>query len=215
MDEKCRKIMGEVQEDTDKDGTGDAPIPADTMELREVSEDGTVVSFLTTATGSDGTFSFQCVPPGQYVLVELNPEGFLDVKEGDGNDPNEISANVATADSPVNQFVDKRQGSSPTLVPSPFPMSAPTNSPTPVTVPGIVPTSSSNNPTKVPTSRPNLVPTKEPTPRPSKFPTKALRSSCLPFSFGLPMSHLLEKEMSAQWHLPHSIRCSSARALRE
>ena len=123
---------------------GDVAIPSVAVELCTVLKNGDVVTLLSTTTGPDGKFDFQCMPPGEYTLVELNPPGFLDVKDSDGANPNEISVkNVTTADSPVNnQFVDEHPA---TLAPTPTSMNP--------AAPSVVGTSSpaaAANPTNAP-----------------------------------------------------------------
>jgi protocatechuate 3,4-dioxygenase beta subunit len=108
IDEKCRKVTGMVMEDVDNNDTGDKGIPQVTVELRAVFANGTVVSYMNTTTDSNGMFDFHCVPPGKYVLVEYNPSGLVDVKDSDGNNPNEINVDVTGGDSPTNEFVDER-----------------------------------------------------------------------------------------------------------
>ena len=107
VDEKCRKVMGSVKEDLDDNNSGDAPVPLVTVELRMVMADGTVVSYMNTTTDSDGKFDFHCVAPGKYILVEYTPDGFVDVKDSDGGNPNEIIIDVNLEDSPDNEFVDR------------------------------------------------------------------------------------------------------------
>ena len=107
VDEKCRKVMGFVKEDVDENTTGDAPVALVTVELRQVLADGTVVSYMNTTTDSDGKFEFGCVPPGKYILVEYTPDGFVDVKDSDGGNPNEIVIDVTLEDNPVHEFVDR------------------------------------------------------------------------------------------------------------
>ena len=109
------KIMGNVKEDTDNNGMWDVPIPPVTVELRTVLKDGKVVTFPSTTTSPDGKFDFQRLLLGKCMLVELNPPGFLDIKGSDRANPNKISVDVATTDSPVNQFVDKHRATLPPM----------------------------------------------------------------------------------------------------
>ena len=78
-------------------------------------KDGKVVTFPSTTTSPDGKFDFQRLLLGKCMLVELNPPGFLDIKGSDRANPNKISVDVATTDSPVNQFVDKRRATLPPM----------------------------------------------------------------------------------------------------
>jgi len=70
-------------------------------------DNGTVESFMTSTTYNGSHFDFRCVPPGKYVLVEYNPNGFDNVGDSEGGDPNTIVIDVTDAgDSPNNRFVN-------------------------------------------------------------------------------------------------------------
>jgi len=72
-------ISGNVGEDTNNDDTPEEPIPGTTIELYD--EDGNLVDSV--FTDENGDFEFTDVPPGEYTVVEIQPEGFVDVTEGD------------------------------------------------------------------------------------------------------------------------------------
>src|SRR5690606_22331109 len=61
--------------------------------------DGSVVQ--TVVTGSDGSYSFGDIPAGDYVIVEIQPEGYGDAPE---NPTNRVPISVGVGDpaTPVN-----------------------------------------------------------------------------------------------------------------
>ena len=53
-----------------------------------------------------GNYKFESLPPGDYFVTETNLNGFTDVSDVDGgNDLNEISVKLSSADSNGNNFV--------------------------------------------------------------------------------------------------------------
>lgn len=90
-------ISGKVQVDTDGDGDADEPRSGVTITLYTDAGDGepgTVVA--TKTTGADGSYRFNEVPPGNYVVVQTLPAGYLLVKDGDSTDGDDDT--VATND---------------------------------------------------------------------------------------------------------------------
>jgi LPXTG-site transpeptidase (sortase) family protein len=95
--------------------TGDKPIGSVTVEL--FTDDGTgaptgTALYSTTTDVTTGAYSFTSVVPGDYVVVETDPSGYISVKDIDGDtvDPNynRIPVNLTNADSTGNDFLDKQ-----------------------------------------------------------------------------------------------------------
>ena len=83
--------------------------------MRLVYANGTTIFYGNTTTDSSGMFDFECVPPGKYVLIEYNPDGYTDVTDSDKGDPNVINVDVTTSDSPRNEFVDQLPSGAPSV----------------------------------------------------------------------------------------------------
>ncbi|MBE2179563.1 MAG: DUF11 domain-containing protein, partial [Chthoniobacterales bacterium] len=86
-------ISGFVLEDTDNNGSGDAPLPGVTVTLKDssgndIDSDPNTpgVQPTTTVTGPDGGYSFANLPPGSYRIVETHPAGYTSVSDVDGGD---------------------------------------------------------------------------------------------------------------------------------
>ena len=104
VDEKGRTVGGKVLEDTGNDSSGDEPLGGVVIQL--VASNGTVIGTSTTA--SDGSFVFNDVPPGQYIVREQQPDGYVDVGDSDGGNPNEIHVSFRNSDNnEVYVFVDE------------------------------------------------------------------------------------------------------------
>jgi uncharacterized surface anchored protein len=115
VDEPTRTISGVVLEDTNNDDIGNTPIPGVTVAL--IDSAGTIIA--TTTTNSNGVFVFAGVVPGKYTVVETNVPGFVDVGDTDGGDPNSISVDLSSGNSPPLTFVDERPSSTPTVSSAP------------------------------------------------------------------------------------------------
>ncbi|NEQ73046.1 MAG: hypothetical protein F6K23_08125, partial [Okeania sp. SIO2C9] len=108
-------ISGTVTEDTDNNGTGDTPLADVEVVLRD--DQGNNVA--TTTTGSDGTYSFNDVEPGDYEVVQTNLPGYQDVSDQDNSNDGDPTDNDTTVDNIVgvtlepgeddtdNDFVDE------------------------------------------------------------------------------------------------------------
>ncbi|MEM7394159.1 MAG: SdrD B-like domain-containing protein, partial [Verrucomicrobiota bacterium] len=69
--------------------------------------DGTPIRSL--ATAPDGTYSFTNIPPGQYLVIEIDLPGYNSTADSDGGDPNRIAVpHVFGADNVANDFLDFR-----------------------------------------------------------------------------------------------------------
>jgi len=72
-------IAGSVGEDTDNDDAPNTPIAGVTVQLFDTA--GNLIA--TTTTDSAGNYVFPNLPAGNYLVIETQPAGLLDVTEGD------------------------------------------------------------------------------------------------------------------------------------
>ena len=118
-------IAGTITEDTNNDGVGEDPIAGVTVELfADTNGDGIAdgPSIATTTTGTDGSYTFSEVAPGDYVVVEIQPAGFDTVTDLDSTLPGDDIANGSTTDNAIpvsvasgetddgNNFVEEAPG---------------------------------------------------------------------------------------------------------
>ena len=125
VEEQPGVIAGAVTEDTNNDGVGEDPIAGVVVELFEDTDgdgqpDG--VAIASTTTGTDGSYSFSDVAPGDYVVVETQPTGFDTVTDEDGTLAGDDIANVSATDNAIpvsiasgetddgNNFVEEQDG---------------------------------------------------------------------------------------------------------
>ena len=103
-------VSGSVTEDETGDGVGNAGLSGVTLTLSNKS-DGAVIG--TVLTDSSGNYSFENLPPGDYVIVQTNLGGYVDVSDTSGNpvDSTIHVSVIAGQNAPGNDFVDKRLGS--------------------------------------------------------------------------------------------------------
>jgi protocatechuate 3,4-dioxygenase beta subunit len=109
-------LCGSVTEDTNDDDTGDVPIENVTLTLFDAL--GNQVG--TTQTASDGTYCFNNLVAGDYIVRETQPAGLADVSENEGgadndaadnNEDNAISATVSAGETDMNNdFVEEKTG---------------------------------------------------------------------------------------------------------
>jgi len=104
IDEKEKTISGQVKEDTDNDDKPDAGVPGVTVTIFD--SDGKAVA--TTVTDKNGDYSFSGLKPGKYTLKQTNLDGFIDLFDSDGGDPNVISVDVGSGDVTTTFFADER-----------------------------------------------------------------------------------------------------------
>ena len=80
-------LSGNVSQDTTGDGLGDTPIPEVTLSLLDgagnpvTNDAGEPV---TTTTDGSGNYSFNNLTPGDYTVVETQPDGLFNVSEDEG-----------------------------------------------------------------------------------------------------------------------------------
>ena len=93
-------ISGTVFDDPNGDGIQDessTPLPDVTVELQD--ENGTVIA--TTTTDENGFYQF-VVPPGDYIVVEIDPSGYQSIT------PNQVSISVPSASVTDVDFADEK-----------------------------------------------------------------------------------------------------------
>ncbi|WP_287308981.1 MULTISPECIES: SdrD B-like domain-containing protein, partial [unclassified Okeania] len=95
-------ISGTVTEDTNNDGTGDNPLADVTVTL--VDDQGNPVA--TTTTGTDGSYTFTDVEPGDYQVVQTNLPDYQDVSDQDTTPDGDAADNNTTVDNIVGVTVD-------------------------------------------------------------------------------------------------------------
>ncbi|MCP3878326.1 MAG: Cna B-type domain-containing protein, partial [Sulfitobacter sp.] len=104
-------ITGSVFNDENGDGIFD---PADTNGIAGVTvvlTDSVGTPIATNVTDSTGAYSFTNVPPGDYVVVETDPSGYISTEDIDGGNDNEIAVTIPSGvDSTGNDFLDTELG---------------------------------------------------------------------------------------------------------
>ncbi|MBI5504690.1 MAG: DUF11 domain-containing protein, partial [Deltaproteobacteria bacterium] len=107
-------ISGQVRSDTDADGNladPDAGIDSVSVDLyTDPNADGDPsdgVLFLTTTTAGGGSYAFNDIPPGNYVVVENDPLGYYSTADTGGANDNQVAAVAPPAGtSSGNDFLD-------------------------------------------------------------------------------------------------------------
>ncbi|WP_161565117.1 SdrD B-like domain-containing protein, partial [Okeania hirsuta] len=102
VDERVGSISGTVTEDTNNNGTGDNPLADVTVTL--VDDQGNPVA--TTTTGTDGSYTFTDVEPGDYQVVQTNLPDYQDVSDQDTTPDGDAADNNTTVDNIVGVTVD-------------------------------------------------------------------------------------------------------------
>jgi hypothetical protein len=97
-------VSGNVSEDTNGDGVGDANLPGTVVQLyTDPNGDGNPadgVLYAQAVTDAAGNYSFTGVPVGDYVVVEVDPAGLRSVADGDiSPDTGGDGLNVSQVDS--------------------------------------------------------------------------------------------------------------------
>ena len=91
---------------------GEAPIAGVTVELFADTDgdgqpDGAAIA--STTTGTDGSYSFSGVSPGDYVVVETQPAGFNTVTDADNTLPGDDVINSSATDNAIPVSVDANE----------------------------------------------------------------------------------------------------------
>ncbi|WP_161635010.1 beta strand repeat-containing protein [Leptolyngbya sp. Heron Island J] len=118
-------ISGQVRNDTDNDGDlndADSGISGVTVALYDDPEgDGDPTGsteLTTTTTDGSGNYSFTDLAPGNYIVIETDPNGYTSTNDSDSFNNNRIAVNLTNADVTGNDFLDSN-----TPLPSPPPLS--------------------------------------------------------------------------------------------
>ena len=108
-------ISGSVLEDTTNDDPfsfglasdiGDSPLENVVVQLFDTAT-GTKIA--ETTTDANGNYSFTDIPKGSYSVVEINPDGYVDVIESDGVNDNNITVRLDPGENKSSlYFVDER-----------------------------------------------------------------------------------------------------------
>ena len=116
-------ISGQVRNDTDNDGDlndTDSGISGVTVTLFDDPEgDGDPTGstqLATTTTDGSGNYSFADLAPGNYIVIETDPNGYTSTNDSDNFNNNRITVNLTNADDTGNDFLDSN-----TPVPPPGP----------------------------------------------------------------------------------------------
>ena len=113
-------LSGNVSQDTTGDGNGDTPIENVELSLLDAAGDPVTDGngdAVTTTTDTDGNYSFNNLTPGDYTVVETQPDGLFNVSEDEGgidddqpdnNTINSIAATVNPGENDANNdFVEE------------------------------------------------------------------------------------------------------------
>ena len=117
-------LSGNVSQDTTGDGNGDTPIENVELSLLDAAGDPVTDGngdAVTTTTDTDGNYSFNNLTPGDYTVVETQPDGLFNVSENEGGadddqpddgELNSIAATVNPGENDANNdFVEVEPGS--------------------------------------------------------------------------------------------------------
>ena len=115
LDYQVASLSGQVREDMNGDAdTTTATDPAiDAVEVilwRDSDGDGVEDSvFANTVTDASGNYSFTELPPGAYIVIETDKDGFKSTADTTGDNDNKIAKVLASGeDSPNHDFLDTR-----------------------------------------------------------------------------------------------------------
>ena len=85
-EEKAEKISGSVTEDIDNNNTGDEPIPGVIIKLLDAASNpilDAAGNAVTATTDNNGFYEFVDVTPGNYILMQVHPEGYISIFDKD------------------------------------------------------------------------------------------------------------------------------------
>ncbi|MEL6912777.1 MAG: SdrD B-like domain-containing protein, partial [Cyanobacteria bacterium J06598_4] len=104
VDEIPASLAGNVSRDDDNDGNGDRNLENITVNLLDTNR----VLIATTQTLVDGSYLFEDVTPGNYIVVQENSLGFVDVTDSEGANDSEINVIVGIGENVIERnFVDE------------------------------------------------------------------------------------------------------------
>ena len=105
VDEEFATVTGNVSEDLDNNESGDRGLEGVTLQL--LDSNNNVVD--TTETNNEGNYQFTEIFPGNYRIRQINLDGYGDVSDSDGEDPNVTNVSLNPGEtSSGNNFVDER-----------------------------------------------------------------------------------------------------------
>lgn len=106
VEEQLGAISGTVLADSDNDDVGDAAMPGVSMALfTDPNGDGDPVDGAQVGpavqTDAGGSYTFSDIEPGNYVVVQTQPAGYLTVRDGDSTTPGDDAANASASDNRI------------------------------------------------------------------------------------------------------------------
>ncbi|MEL6987486.1 MAG: SdrD B-like domain-containing protein, partial [Bacteroidota bacterium] len=105
VDVPTSEISGTVLEDTDNDDIGDSPLEGVIVILLDSNGDTVAVD----TTDMNGLFDFENLEPGDYTIIEVDPEDYESVSDTDGPNDNTINVTLDSGSSSTgNEFVDEQ-----------------------------------------------------------------------------------------------------------
>ena len=90
-------IWGDVTEDIDGDGVGDAPIAGVTITLKNAAG----FTLATQVTDADGKYDFVDLVPGDYVVEQTQPADYIDVSDRDESPDGDVGDSDTTVDNSI------------------------------------------------------------------------------------------------------------------
>ena len=90
IDEQYGSISGRVLVDINGDNVGDTPIAGVLLTLRTAA--GATLG--TSTTDTNGSYAFNSMAPGAYVVIETQPPGYDSVTDTDGGTDNQVAVTV-------------------------------------------------------------------------------------------------------------------------
>ncbi|MEZ5536233.1 MAG: SdrD B-like domain-containing protein [Thiolinea sp.] len=113
LERQPASLSGQVRDDVNGDGdlsdTADAPVSGVEVILwSDTDQDGTPDAVVAnTTTDSNGEYEFTGLAPGNYIVVESDPQGFVSTADTDGDNDNRIAVTLQSGEhSPGHDYLD-------------------------------------------------------------------------------------------------------------